>query len=151
VPKAKKAVEVATDHLDALRAPRKKLEADVPEVKKDAVAAEVEINRLISLILVPLVEQLIKRGQQIAAQLGPYRAVLSALWAEADRPSGWDDQIAFDAGRKPLAETREAVAAFLRSTHVIERARPDPWIEARKRLREDPDAALAELTSLLGP
>jgi hypothetical protein len=50
---------------------------------------------------------------------------------------------------KPLAGTREEVAAFLRATHVIERAQPDPWIEARKRLREDPNAALPELTALL--
>jgi hypothetical protein len=145
VPAAKLAVEVATDHLAALRAARMKCEADVPLVEKDAVAADVEIDRLISLILVPLAQQLITRGRQIAAQLRPYTAVLSALWAEADRPTGWDDGAAFDEGRKPLTGTREEVAAFLRATHVIERARPDPWVEVRKRLREDPHAELPDI------
>jgi len=124
---------------------RVKIEADLPLVEKDAVAADVEIDRLISLILMPLAQQLITRGQQIAAQLRPYTAVLSALWAEADRPTGWDDQTAFDEGRKPLTGTREEVAEFLRATHVIVRASPDPWVEARKQLRADPNAALPEV------
>ena len=122
-----------------------KLEHDAPELQKEVVACDAEVDRLISLILVPLAEQLMARGQQIAAQLRPFTAVLSALWAEADRPTGWDDQTAFDEGRKPLTGTREEVAEFLRATHVIVRASPDPWVEARKQLRADPNAALPEV------
>jgi hypothetical protein len=40
----------------------------------------------------------------------------------------------------PLAGTRKEVAEFLRATHVIVRASPDPWVEARKQLRADPYA-----------
>jgi hypothetical protein len=150
VPAAKAAVEVAKDHLDALRAARKKVEADVPLFEKDAVAADGEIDRLVSLILVPLATQLIARGKEIAAQLAPLRNSLAALWAEASRPQAWEAAAAFDDGRKPLKETREAAAEFLRETHIVECSVPDPWLAARTRLRADPNAALTELTALLG-
>ena len=140
VPKARAAVVVAEDHVAARRAACRKLEHDAPELQKEVVACDAEVDRLISLILMPLAEQLMARGQEIAEQLGPYRAVLSALWAQADKPTAWDDAAAFDEGRMPLAGTRKEVAEFLRATHVIVRASPDPWVEARKQLRADPYA-----------
>jgi hypothetical protein len=152
VPKAKKAVEAATDHIEALKAARRKLEADAPELQKDIVTCDAEVERLISEILKPVAEAIIERGRQIAELLAPIKRTLSALWSESDRPTQWDAQAAFDTGRAPLKETKAAAAEWLRSMNAIERAVPDPWIEARKRLREDPNAALPELlTALLGP
>jgi hypothetical protein len=150
VPAARQAVTVAEDHLAALRAARQKIEADMPLFEKDAINADIEIDWLISLILVPLAERLIARGQQIAAQLAPLRNSLAALWVEASRPQAWEAAAAFDAGRKPLAQTRESIEAFLRETHVVERSVPDPWLAARERLRADPNAALTEFDELLG-
>jgi hypothetical protein len=149
VPRAKKAVEVATDHLDALKAARKKLESDAPELAKDVVAADTEVERSISQVLLPIAEQMIERGRQVAEQLAPIKRTLSALWCEGDRPSQWDAQAAFEIGRSPLKETREAAADFLRSTSAAERAVPDPWLVSRARLRKDPHAGLPELDALL--
>jgi hypothetical protein len=145
VPAAKKAVEVATDHLDALKAARKKLESDAPELQKDVVTCDAEVDRVISEILRPVAERLIERGRQIAEQLLPIKSTLSALWCPSDRPTQWDAAAAFDTGRAPLKETRAAAVDFLRSTNVFERAHPDPWIEVRKRLREDPHAELPDI------
>ena len=50
--------------------------------------------------------------------------------------------------QRPLAEVKEAVGAFLRSTNVIERGQ-SPWLSARARLRDDPHAELAEFDALL--
>jgi hypothetical protein len=138
-------VEVATDHLDALKAARKKLESDAPELQKDIVTCDAEVERLISEILKPVAEQLIERGRKLAEQLAPIKKTLSALWSEGDRPTQWDAQAAFEIGRSPLKETREAAADFLRSTSAAERAVPDPWLVSRARLRKDPHTALPEL------
>jgi hypothetical protein len=152
VPKAKKAVEVATDRLDALKAARVKLEADAPGLQKDVVTCDAEVERLISEILKPVAERLIERGRQIAEQLLPIKKALSALWCESDRPTQWGAGAAFDAGRAPLKETRAAAEDWLRSTNEYERAVPDPFLIARAKLRADPQAELPpELTALLGP
>jgi hypothetical protein len=99
--------------------------------------------------LAPLATKLIERGKEIVSQLAPIKLALAALWSEPDRPSSWDQQRVFAEGRRPLAETREAVAAFLRSTNDVERTQPDPWIEARDRLRNNPRTELSELDALL--
>jgi hypothetical protein len=144
VPAAKLAVEAAMDHLAALRGARVKIEADLPLVEKDAVAADVEVDRLISLILVPLATQLIERGKEIASMLAPIRNALATLWAEQG-PTQYDAAEAYDQGQRSLKQTKEAIAEYLRGLNVVERAQPDPWIEARKRLREDPHAELPDI------
>jgi hypothetical protein len=149
VPKAKKAVEVATDHLDAVKAARKKLEADMPDMQKDVEAADAETERLLSEILKPTAEQMVERGKQLAEQIAPIKRALSALWSESDRPTQWDAQAGFEIGRVPLKDTRAAAADFLRSTCAAERAVPDPWLVSRARLRKDPHAGLPELDALL--
>jgi hypothetical protein len=123
-----------------------KLEHDAPELQKEVVACDAEVDRLISLILVPLAQQLMTRGQQITAQLAPIRNALATLWAEQS-PTQFDAAEAFQQGRQPLAETKKAVAAFLGALNAVERTHPDPWIEVRKRLREDPHAELPDLCS----
>jgi hypothetical protein len=77
-------------------------------------------------------------------------SALTALYGEAS-PARMEDWFPFEKSRKPLVETKEQIASFLQSSNVTRRVHPDPWAEASKRLREDPNAALAELTSLLGP
>jgi hypothetical protein len=150
VPAARAAVEVATDHRDALRAARKKVEAELPRWQADATSALTEADRLISEILAPIAERLLVRAQKMVEELAPLRATLSALSLEMI-PAGFEAALAHEKGRRPLAETRETVATFLRDTNVIERARPDPWTEARQILRENPHADLpAALTALLG-
>jgi hypothetical protein len=99
--------------------------------------------------LAPVAEKLVERGREILAQLAPIKGALAALWSEPDRPSSWDEQRVFTEGRKPLAATKEAVAAFLRSTNDVDRPHPDPWIGARKRLRGDAYADLSDITGLL--
>jgi hypothetical protein len=151
VPAARQAVAVAEDHFAALRAARKKLEADLPLWEADAVRADAEVERLISEILKPVAEQIIERGRQIAEQLLPIKSMLSALWCQSDRPSQWGAGAIFDTGRAPLKETRAAAADFLRSTAEWDRAVPDPFLIAREKLRTDPQAELpTELTALLG-
>jgi hypothetical protein len=151
VPRARQAVTVAEDHLAALRAASKKVEADVPELQKEVVACDAEVERLISEILKPIAEQIIERGRQIAEQLLPIKSTLSALWCQSDRPTQWDAGAAFDIGHAPLKETRAAAADFLRSTNAFERAVPEPFLIARAKLRADPQAELPpELTALLG-
>jgi hypothetical protein len=125
------------------------LEADLPVWEKEAVEADTAIEGAISAILAPLATKLIERGKEIVSQLAPIKGALAALWSEPDRPSSWDEQRLFTEGRKPLAATKEAVAAFLRSTNDVERAHPDPWIEARKRLRGDANVDLSDITGLL--
>jgi hypothetical protein len=143
IAEAQEEVDAAKEALDTLRQEQPHLEGDVR-------LADVEIDKLVSQILIPHVMRLMERGREIAAQLAPIKGILTAFWSEDDRPSGWDAQSAFDDGRKPLEETKAAVADFLRSTGAFERAARDPWAAARARLREDPHAELSELDALLG-
>jgi hypothetical protein len=151
VAKARAAVVVAEDHREALRAARKKLEADMPEVEKDVVAADTEVERLISEILAPVAEQMIQRGREIAAMLAPIRSTLTALWAE-ETPAAWDAAASHDKGRQPLKEVKQAAADWLRESSAFSRAVPDPWLNARLALKQDAQAELPldELSSLLG-
>ena len=84
----------------------------------------------------------ISRGRDLVEH-GPVRSALVALCSESSRIGTWvpDEQ-------RPLAEVKEAVGAFLRSTNVIERGQT-PWLSARARLRDDPHAELAEFDALL--
>jgi hypothetical protein len=115
---------------------------------KEVANADCEVEKAISEIFAPMVGKLIERGEQIALQIAPIRQVLKMLWGEPS-PSGHNEALAFEQARRPLAESLEAVADFLRSSAAIDRVEPDPWIEARKRLREDAHAELPELDALL--
>jgi len=106
--------------------------------------AAVEIDRLISAILAPITTQLIERGEEIASRLAPVKNSLATLWAERG-PTQYDAAEAYGQGRQPLKQTKEAIAEFLGELDAVERAHPDPWIDVRKRLREDPHAELPDL------
>jgi hypothetical protein len=150
VAKARAAVVEAEDHREALRAARKKLEADMPEVEKDIVAADTEVERLISEILAPVAEQMIERGREIAATLAPIRSSLTALWAE-ETPAACDAAFSHAKGRQPLKEAKQAAADWLRESSAFSRAVPDPWLNARLAVKQDTQAELPlELSSLLG-
>jgi acyl transferase domain-containing protein len=78
------------------------------------------------------------------------RSTLAALWAE-ETPSAWDAAVSHDKGRQPLKEIKQAAADFLRESSAFSRAAPDPWLNARLRLKQDAQAKLPlELSSLLG-
>jgi hypothetical protein len=150
VRKARQAVTDAEDHRDALKAALAKLEEDLPFVVADLRNAEIAVDQAISMILAEPAQQLIKRGEEIASQLGPIRQALAALWAEHS-PGEHHAALAHQSGRRPLEETKEAASSFLQSTSAVERGR-DLWAAARQILRENPHADLpAELTALLGP
>jgi hypothetical protein len=51
--------------------------------------------------------------------------------------------------RRPLKETKEKIADFLRSVSAVQSMHPDPWLVARERLREEPHAELPEFDALL--
>jgi hypothetical protein len=146
---ARQAVTDAEDRRDALRAARDRLEADW---ERDLGQAEVAVEAAISAILAPVAVRLIKRGEEIEAQLTPIKRVLSALWYQADRPSQYGAGAAFDTGRAPLEETRAAAGDWLQSINEYDVAVPDPFLIARAKLRADPTSELpTELTGLLGP
>lgn len=148
--KVKIAKEAAADIEDELAAQREalaKLKSDLPLWEKEVALADGDVERAISAILAPMAEKLIERGREIASQLAPIRSALNALWFEP-RPAGHDDSFAFEQARRPLAETKEAVADFLRSTTAIGRVE-NPWAAARDRLRADSTAKLPELEALL--
>jgi hypothetical protein len=81
------------------------------------------------------------------ATLAPLQSAWTTLWAAT--PTRHDAALAHEQGRRPLKETKEEIADFLRSVSAIERMHPDPWLVARERLREDPRAELPEFDALL--
>jgi hypothetical protein len=147
VPAARQALVDAEDELTAQKAALAKLEKELPVWEKDAVHAEAAVEAAISAVFVPLVTKLIARGEELCGDLAPVRNALAALLFE-QRPTQYDAAAAYDQGRRPLAETKKAVAEFLSASNSIERA--SLWVEARKTLRQDPNAALAEFDELLG-
>jgi hypothetical protein len=150
VPKARQAVTVAEDHRDSLRLARRKIEAELPKWEADAVRADTEVERLISELLKPYAERLIKRGEEIAAQLAPVRAALTSLWAE-NSPQAFHEMLPYEQSRQPLKDTKQAVADFLRDISAFSKASPDPWRIARDALKQNAQAELpTELTALLG-
>jgi hypothetical protein len=152
VPAAKAAVEVAMDHREALRAARKKIESEMPAWEADVVAADAEIERLISQILAPRVAQLAAEAQEAARRLAPLQGLLLAFVRDHEnRPSAWHLQRAFDAGRAPLKAAAAEARACLQGIREFEVMPTNPFRAAREQLRENPNAALPELTALMGP
>jgi hypothetical protein len=100
------------------------------------------------MILTPIAEQLLVRAQQVAEQFAPLRGTLSALFESI--PAGHEAALAHVHGRQPLEATKKCVADFFQSTRASRCSSTDPWLIARARLKQDPHAALPELTALLG-
>jgi chromosome segregation ATPase len=144
---ARQAVSDAEEHRDALRAARAKVERELPEWEKDAVGADTEVERLISMILAPIAERLIARAQEIASELAPLKQALITLWSER-APARHDAWFPYDQGRRPLRDVKASIASFLESANHIERG-PDLWQAARLKLRADPYAELREISALL--
>jgi hypothetical protein len=136
------------DEVSAQRAALAQMRADLPNWDKEVALADTDVEAAISAILAPMAEKLIERGREIAAQFAPIRSALNALWFDPS-PANHDEALAFEQSRKPLVETKEAVAEFLRTTTRINRVEPDAWIEARSRLRADAYSELPELDTLL--
>jgi hypothetical protein len=147
VPKAREAVVVAQDHVDTLRAARRKVEANMPDWEADVAAADAEVERLISAILAPHVAKLVAEAQEAARRLAPYQALLLALVQDhRDWPTEWALQRAFDEGRKPVDAVAAEASATLRGIREYEMMDGNPFKAAREALREDP---MAELNPLL--
>jgi hypothetical protein len=125
------------------------MEAGLPEHADAVTQAEVEVDRLISELLKSPIERLIERGREIAAQLAPVRAALRAFWAEST-PTAFAEALPYEASRRPLKETRQQLADFLRDISAFSKAEQDVFQLARDRLRQNARAAWPdELTSLL--
>jgi hypothetical protein len=146
VPAARRAITDAGDELESQRTALARMRDDMSNWTKEVSLADTEVEAAISAILAPIAEKLIARGREIASQLGPIREARFVLWGEPG-PAGHDAALAFEQARKPLAETKEVVAEFLRELSHVVRANPDPWSAARAQLRLDAFAELPELLS----
>jgi hypothetical protein len=131
------------DRVNVLRSARKTVEAELPEWQADAVAADVEVERLISQIIADYVQVLVSEASELARRLGPYRAALMEFVKEhGDSPRAWDAQDSFRKSRAPLNETADQAWAFFRELRECDAAPINPWRSARERLRENPNASL---------
>ena len=137
---ARQAVVDAQDQLDALQSALAQLRADLPAFEAAVSHAEVAVDFQISLILVPLVQELLSRAAQIRDELRPIRRALLDLINEQPN-NGFG-------GQKPLGEIRQACMNFLSTMWKEDEPCDNPWRSIRERLRADPFAPLPDFASL---
>jgi hypothetical protein len=150
VRKARAALVDAQDEEAANKIALAKLRDDFKDLEAEARECEVEVEKAISAILEPLASQLLARTRKLVETLQPYTEMLAALHFESDRPSTWDGQRLYSEGHQPLEDMRKLAGELLCTAKSIFRAQPDPWVAARKALRENPNDKLEALTTLIG-
>ena len=127
----------------AQRSALAELTRDLAPLESELISAEAAVDAAINTVLAPYAEALIERGIRLAAQMAPVRQALGAFIQEPVGQVG-----AFiPTAQRPVAAAKEKTAAFLRSTHHVDRG-PDQWRASRERLRTEPHAALPELDAL---
>lgn len=136
--------QAATDAADELEAARSAFEqlrkSSLPNAIETAREADIEIDKQISLILLPHAEELLALAKELQRTFLPVRRALCDLWEKA--PTATDEYLAFEKARKPLAETRNSVKKFFETLDVVDRSSPNPWSAARELLRSNPQAEL---------
>jgi hypothetical protein len=93
VPAAMAAVAFQQDRVSTFRQARNKIESELPEWQAEAVAADVEVERLISVIIGDHIQVLVVEASELARRLAPYRSAPS-VWPA---PRAFTDGI--EAGR----------------------------------------------------
>jgi hypothetical protein len=89
----------------------------MPAWDKEIVIADIKVEAEISALLPPHVEALIAKARAIADQLTPFKVALSALLHDVGpQTHDPDTYIAFEKGRKPLADAKAAAQAFFDDT-----------------------------------
>jgi len=137
---ARQAVEDAQDEVEAVKEALVQLKQNLPSFESTAREADIAVDEKISALLAVQVQQLLNKAREIASQLSPLRNALVAFLK--DHPSG-ADVLAFNRGRKPLADMEAEVRTFFHNLNAVDE-RHDPWGAAREILRADPNAILPE-------
>ena len=97
VAEAQASLAFAQDHIATLRQARKLLESEIPNWEAEALAADTEVERLISSIIADYVQILIKEAEDLARRLVPYKAALMAFVKDhSDRPTQYHLMDAYD-------------------------------------------------------
>lgn len=138
---ARQSVVDAQDEAAALKVALAQLKADLPLWEDAAHAADVEIDRRISEILVAPARALVARAVQLEAELAPLRHSLATL--RNDRiPKTTVDSASHERSRAPLKEVTDGLMKF----GAWCASGPDRWAAAREALRRDPQAPLGDFT-----
>jgi hypothetical protein len=139
---ARQLIVLAQDEIEALKGALAQLRADLPAWENAVREADIAVEAAISAVLAVKAQQVLDKAREIARGLSPLRNALAALLK--DHPSGAADYLAFERGRKPLAETQAAVAAFFQTINAVDN-KNDTWKQAREALREDAQAPFPEM------
>jgi hypothetical protein len=133
----------ANDRIHTLRAARQTIEAEIPDYQAEAVAADTEVERLISVVISDYIQVCVLEATELARRLKPYRAALMSFVRDhGARPTQYHLQPGFDKARAPLDEAADDVWQFFRELREAETPPINPWKSVRERLRENPDGAV---------
>jgi hypothetical protein len=137
---ARQSVTDAQDEHEALKGAFARLREDLPGWQADADKAAAELEDAISAVLAPIAEQLLARLRELMAEAMPYRSLLAGL-LDAHR-----DRVVDSRGRQSLGPALDA-AGKLTWTYSLDdvAVTSDPWLAARARLRENPNASIDDL------
>jgi hypothetical protein len=144
VAEAMAALAFKTDRVHTLKAARKVVEDEIPGWEEEALAADTEVERLISEIIADFVQVLLKEARALSQRLAPYKAALMAFARDhSNGPTEWHLQNGFRKSREPLDESADKAWAFFRDLRESEAAAGSPcWKAIRESLRANPNAPL---------
>ena len=143
---ARQSRDDAVDELAALKSARDQLRRTLPDFEADVRASEDAVEAAVSAILAPIVADLTAQLEKLIREAMPLRELLHGLSdAHADRLVSWS-------GRRPIEAELDAArkivwAPSIDSINVLA-AFDGPWKAARALLKQDPHAALSDLTAL---
>lgn len=142
---ARQAVVDARDQMDAATAALKQLRLDLPDWEAASRESAIAVEVALSGIIAPHARRLLDRANELKRELAPIRHSLLILF-HASAESRSSDLLAFERGRKPLADLLDAICR-IDMWDGSGKEQGGVWQEARARLRADPCAALPDFAA----
>jgi hypothetical protein len=146
---ARQGLEDAEENASAHAVAHRNLKADLPVRQAEALAAEANVDEIVSAILAGPAEHLIAKAEELILKLEPITHVLRGLIGDGEtrRMPTIEESFAQERARKPLNAVRERAMTVLNAAVNLARMQGNErelFQEARRRLRADPGAELPE-------